>query len=174
MAELIVMIGELVLLVGAGVWIFFLVRRNRRLEDYSSELYRLLDDKQRDLMDLKKEKEKQTENFNKLAEANSNLRCEISKLRENNRLNDSANVTRLERYMYPIKDLRHYITLDPHEFKDLKEEELQYVVEEELAKKLFESARPYIEITAVDNFDMYRMQKTYTGRLRVINPEEAK
>lgn len=113
--------------------------------------------------------------------------CELSKLRleDNNDLSNKVkdlkkrlnampmqpyNVTRIECFQQPIKDIRHIVEINPYEFSHMSDAEIEDMVKKEVFKHIFEAAEPLVEFVIEDC--PIEPSRKFMGRLKVVEPNK--
>lgn len=78
------------------------------------------------------------------------------------------NVTRIECFQQPIKDIRHIVEINPYEFSHLSDAEIEDMVKKEVFKHIFEAAEPLVELV-IEDYPIESSRK-FMGRLKVVEP----
>ena len=78
------------------------------------------------------------------------------------------NVTRIECFQQPIKDIRHVVEINPYEFSHMSDASIENMVKKEVFKHIFEAAEPLVEFI-VEDCPMESSRK-FMGRLKVVEP----
>ena len=78
------------------------------------------------------------------------------------------NVTRIECFQQPIKDIIHTVEINPYEFSHMSDAEIEDMVKKEVFKHIFEAAEPLVEFVIVDC--PIEPSRKFMGRLKVVEP----
>lgn len=80
------------------------------------------------------------------------------------------NVTRIECFQQPIKDIRHVVEINPYEFSHMSDAEIEDMVKKEVFKHIFEAAEPLVEFVIEDC--PIEPSRKFMGRLKVVEPNK--
>ena len=107
---------------------------------------------------------------NERLKTNDNLSRKVEELKK--RLNampmQPYNVTRIECFQQPIKDIIHTVEINPYEFSHMSDVEIEDMVKKEVFKHIFEAAEPLVELV-IEDYPIESSRK-FKGRLKVVEP----
>ena len=78
------------------------------------------------------------------------------------------NVTRIESYQQPIKEIKHIVEINPYDFSHMSDASIADLVKKELFKHIFEAAEPLVEVIVEDC--PLEPSRKFMGRIRVVEP----
>ena len=77
-------------------------------------------------------------------------------------------VTRIECFQQPIKDIRHVVEINPYDFSRMSDASIEAMVKKEVFKHIFEAAEPLVELVIEDC--PIEPSRKFIGRLKVVEP----
>lgn len=117
-----------------------------------------------------KDRDRYYELANARLKTNDDLSRKIEELKK--RLNampmQPYNVTRIECFQQPIKDIRHVVAINPYDFGHMSDAEIEDMVKKEVFKHIFEAAEPLVELIIEDC--PIEPSRKFMGRLKVVEP----